>query len=168
MSIKLCVFFLKFFIEIFCTKTQGPLNMAIIRDSSVIWKQCVCAHVGVWLCVLWSDMMKTKNYLDVSSMQSGWSDLHLLFCSVLKKPVCMCEYMHKSWHQTPDRLTDKSRGHWASGAAAAAAPLLQDPTSAAFKKTRTVGLSTISMVPAEWSDLHTPLKNTLGMCEVIM
>lgn len=60
----------------------------------------------------------------------------------------MCEYKHKAQHQTPDRLTDKSQGHWASGTAA---PLLQDSTSAVYKKARTVGLSPI--VPAEGNDL---------------
>lgn len=64
------------FLETFCTKAQGSLNMTIIRDSSVIWKKCVCTHVGVRLCLQWNDMMKTKqwgqNYLDDGpSVQSG-------------------------------------------------------------------------------------------------
>lgn len=35
------------FVETFCAKTQGSLNIAIIRDSSVIWKK-VSAHM--WGC----------------------------------------------------------------------------------------------------------------------
>lgn len=58
------------FSELFRTKTQGSLNVAIIRDSSVIWKKCVCAHVGLRLCVLWSDMMKTKR----------WGKIILMMC----------------------------------------------------------------------------------------
>ena len=38
-----------------------------------------------------------------------------LYLLLKKACVCVCEYMHKAQHQTPDRLTDKSRGHWASG-----------------------------------------------------
>lgn len=49
-------------LETFCTKTQGALNTAITRDSSVIWKEGVCALVLVQLCVRWNDMMQTKRW----------------------------------------------------------------------------------------------------------
>lgn len=151
MSIKLCIVLR----IILCKKQQqqSSLNVAIIRDCSGIWKKCVCAQVRGcdYFFVKWHDENKA-----LGAKLSWWCVIiaewvdgsYLFFWSVLKRHVCMCEYKHKAWHQTPDQLTDKSRGHWASGTAA---PLLQDSTSAVYKKARTVGLSPI--VPAEGNDL---------------
>lgn len=115
----------------------------------------VCLHVCVWVWGGACFVMKTKQCGAELSwwcvIIAEWADwLHLLFWSVLKRHVCMREHKHDAWHQTPDRLTDKSWGWRASGAAA---PPLQDSTSAVYKKARTVGLSPISSVPAERNDL---------------
>lgn len=121
------------FLQTFCTKTIHEYSNHKGQLSDM---EKECLHTW-WCDYVFGEMTWWK--------QSNGGKIILMMCHQCKvgggvvfaflqcaKKACVYVGILDNRHQTPDWITETSRGQWASGAAAAAS-LLQDPTSGACK-----------------------------------